>query len=57
MRVRLPVEGSVRTMMSANSSSVVSRPRVLTASWNSVPFGDGGAPTATGFPSGFREVG
>ena len=32
-------------MMSANSSSVASRPWVLTASWNSVPLGAGGAPT------------
>ena len=31
--------------MSANSSSLASRPWVLTASWNSVPLGEGGAPT------------
>ncbi len=31
--------------MSANSSSLASRPWVLTASWKSVPLGDGGAPT------------
>ena len=40
-----PVAGSARTMMSANCSSVVSRPCVFTASWNSVPVGAGGAPT------------
>ena len=45
MRIRPPVAGSLRTMMSANCSSLVRRPCVLTASWNSVPRGDGGAPT------------
>ena len=45
MRIRPPVEGSVRTMMSANSSSFARRPCVLTASWNSVPAGAGDAPT------------
>ena len=45
MRISPPVAGSVRTMMSANSSSLASRPWVLTDSWNSVPLGAGEAPT------------
>ncbi len=44
-RMRPPVAVSERTMMSANSSSVDRRPRVFTASWNSVPLGAGEAPT------------
>ncbi len=45
MRIIAPVAGSVRTMMSANSCSLASRPCVLIESSNSVPLGDGGAPT------------
>ena len=45
MRISPPVAGSVRTMMSANCSSLSRRPCVLTESWNSVPRGEGGAPT------------